>query len=314
MKKISTIFLITIVAVVIFKDFLIQCAISNVGSAVLGAPVEVGSFSSNFFTQKIHIRHLRVLNPPGFPHQPLVDISAIDVDYDLPSLIKGKMHFPYINVDLKEMVIIKNMQGRLNVDALKVSQKPQGPSPSQAPQAMRPFSIDVMKLNLERTVYIEYSPANRPLVKVFDVGFKNKTFKNIKSVRQLSIIILTQGMGPAAIKSAAIYGVATILGASLLPVGVVAVLIGRDSTQEEYATDLDRVYNTALGLLKENNEFVSEDRAGGLIKGNIDGGALTIQIKRAADKVHVSVSCRKMMIPRPELASGFIYQLSGRLK
>jgi hypothetical protein len=299
---------------------LIQCAISNVGSSVLGAQVEIGSFGWNFFTQKIQIRNLRVFNPPGFPHQPLIDIPTIDVDYDLPSLIKGDLHFPYIDVDIKEMVIIKNPQGHLNVDALKVSQKASGPPSSQAPSASqappseRPLSIDIMKLNLGRTVYIDYAVANGPLVKVFDVGFKNKTFKNIRSVRQLSVVILTQGMGPAAIKTAAIYGVATILGASLMPVGMVAILIGKDKAQEEYTTDFNHVYDTALGLLKEAHEFVSETRASGLIKGNIDGGDVTIEIQKMGNKVHVSVSCRKMMIPQPEIASGFIYQLSSRLK
>ncbi len=314
MKKIGIVLIAIILAVVIFKDFLIQCAISNVGSTVLGAPVEVGSFGWNFFTQKIHIRDLRVFNPPGFPHQPLIDIPAIDVDYDLPSLMKGNLYFPYINVDLKEMVIVKNAQGQLNVDALKVSQKTTGQSSSQAPQAVRPLSIDVMKLSLGRTVYMDYSGTNRPLVKVFNVGFKNKTFKNIKSVQQLSVVILTQGVGSAAIKTAAIYGVATILGASLMPVGMVAILIGKDSAQEEYATDFDHVYDIVLGLLKEAHEFVSEARAGGLIKGNIDGGDLTVQIQQRGDKVHVSASCRKMMIPRHEIASDFIYQLSNRLK
>ena len=314
MKKIGIVFIVIVLSGIIFKDFLIQCAISNVGSAVLGAPVEVGSFGWNFFTQKIHIRDLRVFNPQGFPHQPLIDISAVDVDYDFASLIRGNLHFPYINVDLKEMVIVKNAQGQLNVDALKVSQKSTSQGPSQAAPVMRPLSIDAMKLSLGRTIYEDYSRTNQPLVRVFDVGFKNKTFKNIKSVQQLSIVIFTQGMGPAAIKSAAIYGVATVLGASLLPVGVVAILIGNDNSQEEYTADFDHVYDMALELLKETNEFVSENRTRGLIKGNIDGGDLTVQIQRMRDKVQVSASCRKMMIPRHELASGFIYRLSGRLK
>ncbi len=314
MKKIVIIFIAIIFLAAVFKDFLIQGAICKVGSSVLGAPVEIGSFGWNFFTQKIHIRSLRVFNPPGFPNQPLVDISAIDVDYDLSSLIKGHYHFPYIYVDLKEMVIVKNADGQLNVDALKVSQKPAGQNSPPSSKDMRPLSIDLMKLSLGRTVYMDYTHSSQPLVKVFDVGFKDKTFKNIKSVQQLSVLILTQGMGPAAIKTAAIYGVATILGASFLPVGMVAVLLCKDSTEQEYVIDFDHVYDTALKILQEAHSFVSEDRSRGLIKGNIDGGNLTVQIIQNKDRVHVIASCRKMMMPRHEIAAGFIYQLSSRLK
>lgn len=314
MKKIGIILIVVILSLVVFKDFFIQCAISQVGASVLGAPVKVGSFAWDLINQKIQIRDLRVFNPPGFPSQPLIDIPAVDVNYDLPSLMKGNLHFPYINVDLKEMVLVKNAQGQLNVDALKVSQKSTGQSSAQSSQPMRPLSIDVMKLSLERTVYIDYTHADQPIVKVFDVGFKDKTFKNIKSVQQLSIVILTQGMGPTAIKSAAIYGVATILGASFFPVGIVAVLIGKDGAQEDYTTSFDYVYDTAVGLLQEVQEFVKGDRSRGLIKGNIDGGDLTVKIEQVGDKVHVSASCRKMMIPHHEIASGFIYQLSARLK
>ena len=314
MKKIVIVIIVIFLALIVLKDFIIQGAISHVGSNVLGAPVEIGSFGWNLFTQKIHIRNLRVLNPPGFPQRPLIDIPVIDVDYDLASLIKGNLHFPYINVDIKEMVVVKNKQGKLNVDALKFSQKSTVQSPSQPPQTVRPLSIDVMKLSLERTVYMDYLHTNQPLVKVYDVGFKNKTFKNIKSVQQLSIVILEQGMGPAAIKTAAIYGVATILGASFLPVGMVAVLIGKNSSQEDYDTGLDRVIDAALGLLKQANEFVSFDQARGLIKARIDGGDLTVYISLVGRRVHVLASCRKMMLPRPEIASGFMYQLSSRLK
>ncbi len=314
MKKIAIVVIVIVIALVVFKDFFIQSAICNVGTSVLGAPVEVGSFGWDLFTQKIHVRNLRVFNPPGFPSQPLIDIPAIDVDYDLPALMKGNLHFPYIHIDLKEMVIVKNAEGRLNVDALKVSQKPTAQPSSPSTQVIRPLSIDVMKLSLDRTVYMDYTRSNQPVVKVFDVGFKDKVFKNIKSVQQLSIVILTQGMGPAAIKTAAIYGVATILGASFLPVGMVAVLIGKDSTEEEYTADFGHVYGAALTLLKDENGFVSEDRSHGIIKGNIDGSTLTVQIQQVGDRVHVSASSRKMMIPRHEIASGYMYQLSNRLK
>ncbi len=316
-KKIGIVAIAVIVVLSLLKDVVIKASICSIGSAVIGAPLKIGGFSWNIFTQRIRIKDLRLYNPPGFPNQPLVDISHIAVDYDGMSMLNGKLHFPYINVDLKETVIVKNKEGYLNVDALKVAQQKGDLKAEQANRSVkgedRSLMIDVIKLNIERTVYLDFSNRDKPVTKVFNVGLRDKTFKNIKSVHQLATVILVQGMGPAAIKGAAIYGAAAVLGVAFLPAGAVAMLVGKDSAQGEYEKNYDEVFNVALHVMKEKGEVLREDKVEGSIKGKVDGVDVNVAVARG-DKTIVLVSARKMMLPRAEIAAGFVYQLDQKIK
>ena len=45
------------------------------------------------------------------------------------------------------------------------------------------------------------------------------------------------------------------------------------------------------------------------------GGAVTIRLERdSGRKVKVTVSARKMMLPKPDVAGGVLYQIAERLK
>ena len=126
-RKILIIVFVVIIGIIVLKDRLIKATITTVGSAVVGAPVKIKKFSLRMITQKVHIQEMVVYNPKGFPEGPLVDIPEIRVDFDLGALLKGKLHIPLIIFDLKEAIIVKDKDGNLNVDALKVAQAKEDP-------------------------------------------------------------------------------------------------------------------------------------------------------------------------------------------
>ena len=51
----------------------------------------------------------------------MLDIAEVGLDYDLPALLGGRLHFPLVILNLSEMVVVKNQDGVLNVDALKAA-------------------------------------------------------------------------------------------------------------------------------------------------------------------------------------------------
>ena len=54
---------------------------------------------------------------------------------------------------------------------------------------------------------IKITPRGKePLVQVFDVNLKDKTYKDIQSAQQLAALIMVEAMKPTAIKGAKIYG------------------------------------------------------------------------------------------------------------
>ena len=325
MKKWQSILIVVAVALIglgIVKNILVQTAISAFGSKIVGAPIRIGVFSIGFITQKVHIRDLKLYNPPGFPNEPLVDFPEIRVDYDVFALLTGKIHLRLVIVNMKEMVVIRNKEGKLNVDSLKVVQEHKakaenkGPGPPAKKESSEmAFQIDKMKLNIEKVIVKDYSQRDQPFIQAYDLGLKDKTFENIDSIPQMITLIMVQALGPTAIKSAGLYAVATVLGVGFLPAGILGVIVGNDASSAEFDKPFNHVFNVCLELAEQKGEVKSQDKADGRIRGRMDGVDITIKVEKTKNhKIGVTVEARKYMIPRPEVAGGILYQISEKLK
>jgi uncharacterized protein involved in outer membrane biogenesis len=88
-----------------------------------GTEVHIDGFSLGVFKPGVHIRELKVYNPKGFPKQVMIDIEAVNVHYAMSSVFSGTLHVPMIVFTLNEMIIVKDKDGSVNVDGLKVAQQ-----------------------------------------------------------------------------------------------------------------------------------------------------------------------------------------------
>ena len=315
-QKVLIIAVVVIIALGALKNIIIQAAITTVGSNVVGAKIHLQHFSLNFFSQKIHMKGLTVYNPPGFPNEPFVDIPEIRVDADVPALLSGKIHLRYAVFNLKEMVVVKNKEGKMNVDSLKViedqkkaaeeAKKSKKEEPKK-PAAEFALQIDELKLNVERVILKDYSKGEEPVISVYDVALRDKTFKDIKSVQQLVTLIMVNALGPTAIQSAGMYAAATILGVGFLPAGIVGAA--------EFKQSVPMVYEAALKLMKEKGQIKYEDKKTGIIKAKENGVDLTIKVEKGASgKTTANVTARQMMLPKPDIAGGVVYRLKNMVK
>ena len=315
--KIVVIIFIVFAVLGIVKDIAIKATVEAVASKLLGTDVRVGGFSFGILRQSVRVRAFKIENPKGFPQGNMLDVAQVGVDYDLPALLAGKLHFPLVILDLNEMVVVKNPDGGLNVDALKVAEKKEAAPAAKPEKPSEPLSlkIDVLRLNVNRVVFKDYTRGKEPLVQVFDVNLKDKTYKDIQSARQLAALIMVEAMKPTAIKGAKIYGVATILGAGFLPAGIAGTLLGKDSAQAEFGVPLDRVYQTALDILGKTGTITAASRTDGVIKADVSGQSVTVKLTKGEQgKTQVVTAARKLLIPKPETAQGILYQIQEKLK
>ncbi len=302
----------------VLKDVLIKSAVTTIGSAVIGAPLKVGGFSLGVFSQKVRIKNMKLYNPKGFPQdEPLIDIPEISVDVDLMALLQGKVHVLHVVVNVKQMTIIKDKEGKLNIDSLKVVQEQKEASKKDDKKETKKskdmaIAIDYMRLNVGEVVVKDYQKSDPPTVTAFQVGLHNKEFKNIASVAQLSTLIMLECMGPTGLKSAGLYAAASVLGVAFLPAGV---LLGNADAAADYSSSLDKVYEELVKIIQENNgKFKSQDKAKGVIKAVVQGTDVSVKLETVESKTRVTIATRKMMIPKAEIAGGIIHQLSERIK
>ncbi|TAM43339.1 hypothetical protein EPN54_00445 [bacterium] len=314
MKKaliVSAVVIISILAIGILKDQIIKSVITIAATEVTGAPVHIDGFSLGVFNQSVRISGFKMYNPKGFPRGTLVYLSKINVTYDLRALLKKKLHLPSAEIELKEMGLIKNAQGQLNVNELKVMKR--GEQKEAGPSKQMPMQIGILKLGIGKIVSKDYSSGKEPLVYVYDVNI-HKTYKNITSIQELAALIMIEPMKAAGIQGAQIYGVAMAAGMAVLPVGIAATFAGKDSAQQEFTSSLENAYDASLAVLKRKGR-VTENRPAGIITGGVDSANVKIQIKKkAVDKIEIIVSARKYLFPQPKIAGGVLYEIAEKLK
>ncbi len=298
-----------VVAVFLFKDALIKTVMTQVGSEVLGAPLEIKQFSWGIFTQRIVIKDLKIYDPPGFEKIAFVDVPQVTVRYDIREFIRNNYHLPLILVDLKEMVVVRNREGKLNVDALKVLHPEK-----KEKLVIPPFQIDELKLSIGRVIYKNYFKRDNPEVLMYGVGLKDKSFKNLDSVQKLVTVILVQGMGPTAIKDAGVYAAATLMGAGFLPAAVLGAIIAQDSMAEDLPAGFDKVFALSEKFIKERGLLKKSEKATGSIVGQVDNHDLKFTLEKLpGGKTRLTVSAHRFLLPRREFAGGVLYQISQGL-
>lgn len=296
--------------IVIFKNQIVKFVVTKAAVTVIGTPVHMDSFSFSILRSSIYISGIKIYNPSGFPEGLLLSCSKINVIYDRAALFKQKLHLVFVEVELDEMGLTKNKEGELNVDSLKVAQTSEPSKPSKP----MPMQIDLLTLGIGKIVYKDYSMGIEPSILVHDVNI-HKSYKNITSAEQLALLIIAEPVKAAGIRSAKIYGVAMLAGVAVLPVGIAATFLGKDSVQQTTDAGFQHVYEVSLEAVKRMGELTKEDAVNGVIKANIQGAMVAIQLRKGSDnKTEITISARKYVFPKPDIAGGVLYQIVDKLQ
>ncbi len=335
LKRIGLIFVVCLVVGAILKDFLLQASIQVMGKKVLGADVKIGKFALGLLTQKIHIKNLKIYNPPGFPTEPLLDMPEITVKYRIKDLIQGRLNFSLVVFNLKEVVVIENKEGKLNVDSLKIvneqikgkeknlksqdnEKQVQSPGANNTDEMKLPdIKIDLLKLTAQRVVYKNFSKSDSPVIQVFDIGLINKEIRNIQSFSQLAMFTLFETLKPTAIRKAGLFAATTLMGAGFVPAAILGVIVAKDHASAEMGGSYKRIYQESVQFVESLGKLTRQSESQGMIWGKIQGVDVVIEIKKPHGNVKknsIRIQARKYFLAKPEMASGFLYQLLERLK
>ncbi len=295
------------------RDFLIKSLIGTVATSVTGAPTRVGGLSLSIIRQSVKISNFRMYNPKGFPKDLLVDIPKMGVACNLGALITGKIHLRQLDLEIKEIGMTKNKEGKLNVDSLKIAAEKSGEK-EKKPAKQLAMRIDIVSLGMGRVVSRDYSVEGQPVVKVYDINLK-KTYKNITSVQQLAALIISEPLKAAGIQGLKMYGVSMLTGVAALPVLAAFTFAGKDYAQETFNVTMERAYDAGLQAIKMAGKVMKENKGSGVISAEVNGARVTLKLKKLSEKsTQVTISARKFGLPQAEIASGVMYRLSEQLK
>jgi hypothetical protein len=297
---------VSLAGVTIFKNLIIKSAVTTVASRITGTSIHMDRFQLNILTSTMCISGFKMYNPSGFPEGILISCPEIKVIYDRNTLFKQKRHFLLVDIELKEMGLTKNKAGKLNVDSLKIAQESKS-SPSV------PMQIDLLTLSIGKIIYKDYTIGTEPSVRVYDVN-RHKSYKGIPTAEQLALLVLAEPMKAAGIQGAKIYGVAILSGVAVLPVAVAATFMGNDSVRQIIDAGFEHVYEISLEVVKRMGTITKDDISKGAIKANINGAMVALILRKGqGNKTEITISSRKYMLPKLDIAGGVLYQIVDKL-
>ena len=94
-----------------------------------------------------------------------------------------------------------------------------------------------------------------------------------------------------------------------------ATFIGRDNVEQEFLTSFDNVFEATLTVLKGTGKVTREDKLDGVIDAEVNSAQVAVKItKKEEDKTKIVISARRYLLPKPEIAGGILYEISGKLK
>ncbi len=305
---------VTLILLSVVKDLLIKATIEITAPQIIGAKVDMGSFSLGLLTHKIHITNFRLYNPPGFPNQVFLVMPEMTLQVDIGELMRGEMHFPLVVLNMEKMVVFKNEEGKLNVDSLKIIEE-QIKASKGKPMKLPVFKIDVLKLNLGKVIFEDGSHAPVPFVQAYDVAIKDKTIKNINGLPKLITIMIVEALKPTAIRSAGLFAATSLMGVAFLPALAVGVVVANDESKAQLNHSSQRVYQESLKLIKElNGNIKKTEEKQGKIFAKVYGCDISIEIQdKGWGKSAILIKARKYLLAKPEIAAGLLYQLTQRL-
>ncbi len=213
MKKIITVVVIIIalmVTVSFVKDMVLKTAVEKGTEMITGLGLTTSGFNAGILRSVVSIKGLKLHNPKGFTDPVMVDMPEIYVDYDLPAILGGIIHLREARINLAEFIVVKNRDGRLNLDSLKAitAQKEGKVTQNNVSKPMK-MRIDLLKLKIGKAVYKDYSAGGAPSVREFNIGIDD-TYKNIDNPNTLVSLIVVKALSGTAIASLANFDVGSL--------------------------------------------------------------------------------------------------------
>lgn len=252
MKKWMVLVISIVVALLILgiaKDLVIKTVVEYGARMVTGLSVRMSTLRVGIINTLVDIKSLRVLNPSGFKDENMLEMPEIYVAYDLPAIFSGKVHLKEARINMQEFTVVKNENGQLNLDSLKVvkAQKSGSKGEGKAPE----IQIDELRLKIGKVLYKDYSRGGEPRVREFDVNI-DEEYKNITNPYTLVSLIVVKALMNTTIASLANFDLKGLSGS------ISDTLAGAQKIAGETAKQAQAAVQEATSAANTAGETVSQ--------------------------------------------------------
>jgi len=183
------------------KDYIAGMFLTFGVSSFTDLPASLQKVTFGFFDGKIDVKGFKLYNPTReFKDRVMLDIPELYMDCDVGSFLSGTKHLKEVKLNIRELVVVKNVDGELNIDSLKAIQT-KGGKKEGSKQDFK-FKIDVLEMRVDKVVYKDYSRAGEPVVREFNIGL-NERYTNITDPYSFASLVIFKALVNTSIASLA---------------------------------------------------------------------------------------------------------------
>jgi len=175
----------------LFKDPILRIIAERRIRSQTGMEARIGKLSSGFFSPVATIRDFKLFNTGEFGRTLFLDIPELHVEFDSAALARHELHVSVLQINLKEIDLVRNAAGQTNVFGILNKARMGGSGGGGASQMLKkyPFTgIDVLNLTLGKVRFVDLKDAanNREQ----NLNIDHQVFNHVKSGGDVSGIVL----------------------------------------------------------------------------------------------------------------------------
>ncbi len=207
-KILVTLALVVIIAL-LARNFIIRGVAERMIEQTTGMKADIGSIDIGILRPVVEIRDVELINPPEFPDREAFKLKTVFVRYNRSSLFSDKIELDEVTIDIESVVMVRNEEGKRNIDQLmdaakadKKSPEPgaskpsgSGSAPSESSGTDKPpkdVSIDNLTVRFgDMKVIDHYKKPDQPAVYDIPVNM-DRSYQNVTNINDVALYIGTE--------------------------------------------------------------------------------------------------------------------------
>ncbi len=170
-------------------DWIAKQVMQKALGKLTGSEVRIGSVEYGMNRGTLRISGLVVGNPPGFGGTPLLDLPELYLESDPSSAATDAVRFKKARIDLAEVSIVVDAQGRTNIHSLgwNLEELQKREKAKGSGTTARFGGIDELTVSLGKLTSIDLRPPARTNTIV--LGLRDEKLRNVRSVADLTPLL-----------------------------------------------------------------------------------------------------------------------------
>ena len=111
--------LVVLIGLVLARDEIAKVLAKRTLQESTGLRAEIGQFKTTLGSASLQMRDLKLYNPVQFGGTLMASVPELVVDLDASQVADGRLHFRNLKLSLAELNVVKNAQGRLNLEGVE---------------------------------------------------------------------------------------------------------------------------------------------------------------------------------------------------